>query len=111
MARMAGALAGETTVDLPSLLLRLLAFEVRMWRAKACRRSTLAGRDLEALLSASVGLQLQLDLLGLWQLYPPIGIISSSVLQRRPSVTAVKPPRACHSEEPEATRNLALVLK
>ena len=26
-------------------------------------------------------------------------------------MTAAKPPRACHSEEPEATRNLALALK
>ena len=41
MARMAGAFAGETTTDLTSLRLRFLAFEVRIWRAKACRRSTL----------------------------------------------------------------------
>jgi len=40
MARIAGAFAGETTVDCPNLRLRLLAFEVRMWRAKAWRRST-----------------------------------------------------------------------
>ena len=41
MARIAGAFAGETTADCPNLRLRLLAFEVRMWRAKACRRSSL----------------------------------------------------------------------
>jgi len=29
------------------------------------------GRQFEALLGALMGLQLQLDLLGLWQLYPP----------------------------------------
>ena len=41
MARIAAAFAGETMTDWPSLRLRFLAFEVRMWRAKACRRSTL----------------------------------------------------------------------
>ena len=41
MARIAGAFAGETISALPNLRLRFLAFEVRMWRAKACRRSTL----------------------------------------------------------------------
>ena len=41
MARIAGAFAGETTTDCPSLRLRLRAFEVRMWRAKACWRITL----------------------------------------------------------------------
>jgi len=41
MARIAGAFAGETMTDWPNLRLRLLALEVRMWRANACRRSTL----------------------------------------------------------------------
>ena len=41
MARIAGAFAGETMTDWPNLRLRLLDLEVRMWRANACRRSTL----------------------------------------------------------------------
>ena len=41
MARIAGASAGETVTDWLNRRLRLLAFEVRMWRAKACRRSSL----------------------------------------------------------------------
>jgi hypothetical protein len=70
-----------------------------------------SARDLEALLSAFMGLQLQLDLLGLWQLYPPIDSISSSVLAAPAFGDCGPPPRACHSRELEATRTLPLALK
>ena len=46
MARIPGAFAGETMTDLPNLRLRLLALDDRMWRAKACRRSTLPVADI-----------------------------------------------------------------
>jgi len=95
-------------VDLPSLLLRLLAFEVRMWRAKACRRSTLPlAVILKRFCAPRWVFNFSLIFLGFGnstlQSVVYLQLFRDARLRRLPRKSL-----ACRSEGPEAARNLAL---